>query len=168
MENASKALIMAAGVLIGVLILSLAVYLFTTFGATSAELHRQNDANRINEFNTQFTSYETKDNNTIYDVISAANLATENNVYYELPRVSGIINNMNHPNYYVQIYLKNSEYNRTIEGAFNANPPIDYNTIIANDTGKISQTKLELDTYTCKAYLSETTQRVYRVDFIVK
>ena len=32
MENASKALLMAAGVLIGVLILSLAVYLFENFG----------------------------------------------------------------------------------------------------------------------------------------
>lgn len=32
MENASKALIMAGGVLIGILILSLAVYLFIDFG----------------------------------------------------------------------------------------------------------------------------------------
>ena len=32
MENASKALIMAGGVLIGVLIISLAVYLFVSFG----------------------------------------------------------------------------------------------------------------------------------------
>ena len=31
MENASKALLMAAGVLIGVMILSIAVYLFYTF-----------------------------------------------------------------------------------------------------------------------------------------
>ena len=41
MENASKALIMAAGVLIGILILSLAVYLFVSFGNTSRELHKQ-------------------------------------------------------------------------------------------------------------------------------
>ena len=39
MENASKALIMAGGVLIGVLIISLAVYLFVSFGQTSAEIN---------------------------------------------------------------------------------------------------------------------------------
>ena len=39
MENASKALLMAAGVLMGILIISLAVFLFVTFGATSAESH---------------------------------------------------------------------------------------------------------------------------------
>ena len=41
MENASKALLMAGGVLIGILILSLAVYLFITFGAESKEIHAQ-------------------------------------------------------------------------------------------------------------------------------
>jgi len=36
MENASKALLMAAGVLIGLLVLSLMVYLFASFASTSA------------------------------------------------------------------------------------------------------------------------------------
>ena len=75
MENASKALIMAAGVLIGIMILSLAVYLFATFGATSAELHGQVETSRITQFNTQFTSYEGRSDITIYDVISVVNLA---------------------------------------------------------------------------------------------
>lgn len=79
MENASKALLMAAGVLIGVLILSLAAYLFVYFGSTSQQIHEQNEENQINEFNSKFTSYVGKDNITIYDVITVANLATENN-----------------------------------------------------------------------------------------
>ena len=41
MENASKALLMAAEVLIGLLILSLAVYLFADFGSTSAEINKK-------------------------------------------------------------------------------------------------------------------------------
>ena len=49
MENASKALLMAAGVLIGILILSLAVFLFTNFGSASAEINKQNEIKRINE-----------------------------------------------------------------------------------------------------------------------
>ena len=39
MENASKALIMAAGVLLGVMIISFAVYLFSTFGSYSNDVY---------------------------------------------------------------------------------------------------------------------------------
>lgn len=89
MENASKALLMAGGVLIGILILSLAAYLFVDFGSTSAEVHKQNEEKQIAEFNSKFTSYEgykDKDGNwqiTIYDIISLAGYAKENNAYYE-------------------------------------------------------------------------------------
>ena len=37
-ENASRALLIAAGVLVGVLLLSLAVYLFTIFGNFGSEM----------------------------------------------------------------------------------------------------------------------------------
>ena len=160
MENASKALLMAAGVLIGILILSLAVYLFATFGATSSELHRQNDANRINEFNTQFTSYEGKQGITIYDVITVANLATENNVYYELPKVQAIINK-DPSNYYVQVYLKNDKYNGTIEKGYtenDVNSNNDYNDIILNDTSKINNTR-SLQKYNCTTHTSTITRK---------
>lgn len=89
MENASKALIMAGGVLIGILIISLAVYLFTDFGSTSAQINAQNLQKQITEFNSKFTSYEgykDKDGNwkiTIYDIITLASYAKENNQYYE-------------------------------------------------------------------------------------
>lgn len=166
MENASKALIMAAGVLIGIMILSIAVYLFATFGATSADVHQQNEANRVNQFNTQFTSYEGKIN-TIYDVITAANLATTNNEEYELLKVSGILNNPSYPDFYVQVYLRNDDYMQTIEGGFESPTTADYNAIIANDTNKITtNSENKLDTYTCTTYISNVTQRVYRVDFI--
>lgn len=89
MENASKALIMAGGVLIGILIISLAVYLFTDFGSTSAQINAQNSQKQITEFNSKFTSYEgykDKDGKwkiTIYDIITLAGYAKENNQYYE-------------------------------------------------------------------------------------
>ena len=90
MENASKALIMAGGILIGVLIISLAVYLFVDFGSTSAQINAQNAQKQLTEFNTKFTSYEDnqdKDVNckiTIYDLITLAGYAKENNEYYEV------------------------------------------------------------------------------------
>lgn len=88
MENASKALIMAGGVLIGILIISLAVYLFTDFGSISAQINAQNAQKQIVEFNSKFTSYEgykDKDGNwkiTIYDIITLAGYAKEYNEYY--------------------------------------------------------------------------------------
>lgn len=103
MENASKALIMAAGVLIGILIISLAVYLFVSFGSTSAEIHKQNDEQQIEQFNSQFTSYEGK-KCTIYDVVTVANLATENNKYYDFEkRTTKTIGNDN----YISVKVSN-------------------------------------------------------------
>ena len=82
MENASKALVMAGGVLIGVLIISLAVYLFADFGSTSAEINAQNADKQLTEFNSRFTIYEGIDTITIYDIISLAEYVKENNDYY--------------------------------------------------------------------------------------
>ena len=79
MENASKALLMAAGVLIGLMIFSLAAYLFTQFGGTSAQIHENIETSQIEEFNSQFTSYQVQDQVTIHDIVSMANLATQNN-----------------------------------------------------------------------------------------
>lgn len=173
MENASRALIMAAGVLVGLMILSIAVYLFATFGAASAEVHSEVDANRINEFNTQFTAYEGK-TNTIYDVITAANNASENNIYYELDKVlTGLLaEDSNYPDAYVQVNLKNDQFTSltSIEKANNmASLPNSYNynydQIIQNDISSIVNGATDLKTYTCKTYISQVTGLVYRVDF---
>lgn len=83
MENASKALIMAGGVLIGILILSLAAYLFVDLGSTSAEITAQNAQKQITEFNSKFTVYENYNDITIYDIVSLAAYAKENNKYYK-------------------------------------------------------------------------------------
>lgn len=89
MENASKALLIAAGVLVGVLVASLAVYLFMDFGSQTAEMNKQNEQKQLSAFNSQFTSYATykdKDDNwkiTIYDIITLRGKAEENNEKYE-------------------------------------------------------------------------------------
>lgn len=82
MENASNALIIAGGVLIGILIISLAVYLFVDFGSTSAEINKQTEEQQLVQFNTKFTYYENKEGLTIYDVVTVAGYAQENNSYY--------------------------------------------------------------------------------------
>lgn len=116
MENASKALIMAGGILIGLLIISLAVYLFVDFGKTAADINDQNADQQIVEFNSRFTQYESyKDDagnwkTTIYDIISLAGYAKENNEYYKESSDEQISVNIvgNHPNNNIQ---QLSDYN---------------------------------------------------------
>ena len=89
MENASKALLIAAGVLVGILVMSLGVYLFMDFGSKTAEVNKQNEQKQLSAFNSQFTSYtayKDKDDNwkiTIYDIITLRGKAKENNEKYE-------------------------------------------------------------------------------------
>ena len=89
MENASKALIMAGWILIGILIISLAVYLFTDFGRTAADINDRNASQQLVDFNSKFTKYESyKDNDgnwktTVYDIVTLAGYAKENNEYYK-------------------------------------------------------------------------------------
>lgn len=158
MENASKALIMVAGVLIGILILSLAVYLFTSFGSTSAEVYKKNQENQLNQFNTQFTSYIGTDI-TIYDVITVANLATENNRFYEFPKRNTLTNGNDN---YISVFLEGKGY---IEGGNNSNVNSNYEELIRNDIISINDTNKELPRYTCTVQISTTTQKVYRVVF---
>lgn len=162
MENASKALIMAAGVLIGIMILSLAVYLFATFGATSAELHGQVETSRITQFNTQFTSYEGRSDITIYDVISVVNLAKNNNENYELTDSTD-------SNYYITVSLQG--VNNRLEQASEST----LNSLITEDLREENLVKADWDgdgtiygklrTYTCNVVINENTQLVKQVTF---
>lgn len=78
MENASKALLMAAVILISVIILSLGVYLFAYFSDYAKGVNDDIKTNQIEQFNSQFLSYQGKDL-TIYDVITLANMAKDYN-----------------------------------------------------------------------------------------
>ena len=165
MENASKALLMAAGVLIGILILSLAVYLFTYFGSASAEIHKQNEENQINQFNSKFTSYAKKEGVTIYDVITVANLATENNIKYEFDKRTGTSTQNDN---YICVKLKNNQYatHTRIEFGVNStskNITDTYNEIIAKDIQNMHITsdinKSDLNQYDCKVNISEITRK---------
>ena len=174
MENASKALLMAAGVLIGVLILSLAVYLFVSFGITSAELHKLNEENDIHEFNIQFTQYEGKSDVTIYDVVTVAGLARNNNEYYGY---NDNEDSQNENNYYITVNLlgKQNDLQRTdkkdvinqllTNEMLTTNNDDSYHTIQGDAA---TDTQNRLPTYTCKTEINPVTGRVYIVNFKAK
>ena len=88
MENASKALLMAASILMGVMIATVAVALFNSFGGFGKEIMTQIEAKQVSEFNAQFTKYygevfneETnayeKIKLTVHDVVTLVNLASK-------------------------------------------------------------------------------------------
>lgn len=88
MENASNALLMAAGILISVILISIGTWLFTTFGSYSKTINDNLSQTQIDEFNSQFTKYETTLNDpttycTAYDIVSVINLAKDANGKYE-------------------------------------------------------------------------------------
>lgn len=98
-QNASNALVMAAGMLIGIMLVSLAVFIFST----SAEFAKTYDVNveqtRLGAFNNQFEIYNREDL-TIQDIVTVANLARdinikngyeENSSYYIIVKLDGVI-----------------------------------------------------------------------------
>ena len=78
MENASKALIMAGGLLISILVASFMVLVLRKAGKINAEYDTQMSDNELARFNSQFELY-VRDNNTFFDVITVANLAYDIN-----------------------------------------------------------------------------------------
>ena len=124
MENASRALIMAASVLLGVMILSIGVYLFSVYGQYSANAYKQMDDAQIAQFNTQFLKYYGNTSRsytdattgrevieegpilcTAHDIMSLANLAQQSNKSNEFK--DGEIYNQDPNVYYIQIALGN-------------------------------------------------------------
>lgn len=83
MENASKALEMAAGVLLGVLIMSLVAYFFTSISSWPEQQDDQKKSEQTAKFNLEYEVYDKKG---MYgaDVISCLTKAENNNEkYYE-------------------------------------------------------------------------------------
>lgn len=78
MENASKALLMAASILIGILILSLIVTLFASARDVSSSYENEKKAEAVQRFNANFTKYLGQ-NLTIHQVVTICNFADINN-----------------------------------------------------------------------------------------
>lgn len=88
MENASKALIIAGGVLIAVLLLTVFSYLFGKMASSTSSIYETLEKHEIDEFNQQFLNYEgrgitilhKKDENnrdvTYYNYLKAQDIAT--------------------------------------------------------------------------------------------
>lgn len=152
MENASKALLMAAGVLMGVVILSLAAYLFVTFSSSADDVKSEIANNQLNKFNSQFLAYEQREDLTVYDILTAVNLAENNNKYYQLE--PGDTN-------YITVKVDNSVVN-----SMDIEKKIKPESL--EKEGEMKEDNLggkSLKNYRCNVLLSDITGRVNAVNF---
>lgn len=113
MENATKALYIASGVLLGILILTLGVTLFANLQEYVKSSKDEIKFNDLNSFNTKFTSFvNLVDKNTtdfdltIQDVVSAANLAYESNMNLNYDAYKNGKPEISDDNLYVAVYLE--------------------------------------------------------------
>ena len=125
MEDASKALLISAGVLIGILILSLGVYLYYSLGTYITVNQETMNKNELNQFNTQFIKYINYEESTgtievskiefdltIHDVVTVANLAYENNRKYNM---TSLTENYDESTLYVSVNADIAKEDGTIE-----------------------------------------------------
>lgn len=78
MENASKALIIVATVLIAVLILAIGIYLFRNYSEIAYKNEENQSAQALIQYNNKFEKYKEKEM-TIQDVLTIVNLAKDYN-----------------------------------------------------------------------------------------
>ena len=86
MENASKALLIAGGMLLLILVLSLAIYIFKQMGLQTSEFYQEIGDTENYEFNQQFFNYERNDLK-IHDVVTVINLARDANKREKVPTI---------------------------------------------------------------------------------
>ena len=84
MENASKALLIAGGMLLLILVMSLAAYIFKQLGSQTSGFYRDMSDTEIFEYNQQFFKFEGK-KLRIQDVITIINLAKDSNMRELVP-----------------------------------------------------------------------------------
>ena len=77
MENISKALMIAAGVLISILVISIGVYLFVNYGNIGSSYDKNMEAIDIQKFNSNFTKFQGRNNITIHEIITLVNFVKQ-------------------------------------------------------------------------------------------
>lgn len=94
MGNASKALIIAGGVLIVILVLTLFAYINTKMGSGTHNLYSRLEDHDITEFNQKFLNYDGNKNLKIQDVVTLINTANNANKNNNIgAQVSVLVNN---------------------------------------------------------------------------
>lgn len=162
MENATQALIIAAGVLVGILILSLAVYLANTMGGYAANTQKQIENDSIAQFNNEFLKYSRQEELTMQDIITVKNYALENN------RKAGNYNPTSNAyraadnNDYIDVFYAESKAMAHMESALILHK--DDEQLLKEEMQRINEGK-EAKRFSCEVVISDISGRVSKVYF---
>lgn len=149
MENAVKALYIAAGVLIAVLVLSLAVVVYSSLQSYVENSNEQIKDNDLNSFNSKYLNYAGRDDITIQDIVTIASFAYENNMSYDINPSQWP--DMDEKTLYVTVYID----------VIRIDTEINENIIDLLEEHKGKKFKCEKD----DVYISETTGQVSCIIF---
>lgn len=79
MENATKALLIAGAVLIAIIMISIAVYLYSLYSGQADQYSAIISDTELQKFNSKFDVYLGRENITAQEIVSVVNLAKEYN-----------------------------------------------------------------------------------------
>lgn len=167
MENASKALLMAAAVLIGILVLTLIVYLYANFSAIKADSVEKMNQTSLDAFNGKFLAYDGRTDLTYYDIANIATMVKNYNDEIgndDENKIVIVIGNTT-----INLTNSNTWYNRLMK-AFKDQDSVDNimktDTVSDSATGTLKQVKV-LKRYICKVDIDQngTTGRVRTIRF---
>ncbi len=77
MENATKAIIIAGGILLAILVLSIGVTIFITHSDTADALTTRWSTVELNKYNSSFQVYEARTDVTAQDIVSLVSLSQQ-------------------------------------------------------------------------------------------
>lgn len=190
MENASKALLMAAGILMGILVLSLIVYIYATFSDSTQKNIKQMELNSLTAFNSKYLSYDGREDLTYYDIANVATMARNDNknneeqVYVLLmrekmmpgatpnegnsPESDGHLSNLNISSKYYDNFINRinnvEDFDDSSDGSSSKSKIMEDVSTIDPATGETKPARV-LVKYKCVVKISEETGRVNEVNF---
>lgn len=122
MENATKALLIAGGVLIAIIILAIGVGLYKTYSNQAKEYNQIISNTEIQKFNSKFIIYVGREDITPQEIVTVVNLAKEYNNEVTINIKDGYKKiEISSPEDFISYYLddkficeaKNCKYNET-------------------------------------------------------
>ena len=153
MENASNALVMAGGILIAVMIISLAVFTFRGSAQFAENFERTSEDTNLEIFNRKFEIYEARDDLTIQDIVTVTNLAKDINMKNGESKNSI---------YYIQVILEGGGYNN--KKNFEELSQSELYDEMKNLSFK-NNTNTEVQKFSCSLQYNDKTNRVNVVKF---
>lgn len=162
MENASKALIMAASVLLGVMIISVGVALYNTFSSFSADTAKKMQEKQLSEWNNVYLKYQGSTEVTAHDIISVINSAAQNNKNYFEDEANKTQYAGKENYYYVQVSITGMNGITGLNNAENWDEETKMKFLKENSLTDENGTKY----FNCtNVEISSVTKRVYKITF---